>query len=79
VRFGKIFHNVLILFNIFFVIEIRLNECVAGSYMISFEFPDARQLTEMKYKSVSCFETGKFRFYLQAVMGLDSGWEPMAG
>jgi hypothetical protein len=64
VRFEEIFHNLLILFNIFFIVENRLNECVAGSYTISFEFLDARQLTEMQREVVSCFETGNFRFDL---------------
>ena len=40
------------------------NECVAGIHTILFEFFDARQLTEIKHKIVSCFETGKFRLFM---------------
>ena len=69
-RFEELFYNYWILLYIYFVINSRFDECVAGIHTIIFEFFDARQLTEIKYKIVSCFETGNFRFYLQAVMSL---------
>jgi len=63
-RFEELFYNYLILLHILFVINSRFNECVAVSHTVLFKFFYARQLTEIKHKIVSCFETGKFRLFM---------------